>query len=43
MAKATIAAKKSLSKSAILQAVTEAAGEEISRKQVKQVSKRSSK
>ena len=37
MAKATTAAKKPLSKSAILQAVTEASGEEISRKQVKQV------
>ena len=37
MAKATTAAKKPLSKGAILQAVTEAGGEEISRKQVKQV------
>ena len=38
MAKATTAAtKKPLSKSAILQAVTEAFGEEISRKHVKQV------
>ncbi|MGA3125016.1 MAG: HU family DNA-binding protein [Polyangiaceae bacterium] len=37
MAKATTATKKPLSKSAILQAVTEAGGEEISRKHVKQV------
>ena len=37
MAKATAAKKKPLSKSAILQAVTDAIGEEISRKQVRQV------
>ena len=37
MAKSNTAKKKPLSKSAILQAVTDAIGEEISRKQVKQV------
>jgi DNA-binding protein HU-beta len=37
MAKANSAKKKPLSKSAILEAVTEAIGEEVSRKQVKQV------
>jgi nucleoid DNA-binding protein len=37
MAKQTAAKKKPLSKSAILQAVTDAIGEEISRKQVRQV------
>jgi DNA-binding protein HU-beta len=37
MAKATTAKKKPLSKSAILEAVTETVGEEVSRKQVKQV------
>ena len=37
MAKSTAAKKKPLSKSAILQAVTDAIGEEISRKQVRQV------
>jgi len=37
MAKSTAAKKKPLSKSAILQAVTDALGEEISRKQVRQV------
>jgi DNA-binding protein HU-beta len=37
MAKATTAKKKPLSKSAILEAVTETVGEELSRKQVKQV------
>jgi nucleoid DNA-binding protein len=37
MAKATTARKKPLSKSAILEAVTETVGEEVSRKQVKQV------
>jgi DNA-binding protein HU-beta len=37
MAKTTAAKKKPLSKSAILQAVTDALGEEISRKQVRQV------
>ena len=37
MAKANPAKKKPLSKSAILEAVTEAIGEEVSRKQVKQV------
>jgi nucleoid DNA-binding protein len=37
MAKANAAKKKPLSKSAILQAVTDAIGEEISRKQVRQV------
>jgi len=37
MAKTNSAKKKPLSKSAILEAVTEAIGEEVSRKQVKQV------
>jgi DNA-binding protein HU-beta len=37
MAKANTAKKKPLSKSAILQAVTDALGEEVSRKNVKQV------
>ena len=37
MAKASPAKKKPLSKSAVLEAVTETVGEEISRKQVKQV------
>jgi len=37
MAKATTAKKKPLSKSAILEAVTETVGEAVSRKQVKQV------
>ncbi len=37
MAKSNATKKKPLSKSAILQAVTEAIGEEISRKQVRQV------
>ena len=37
MAKANTAKKKPLSKSAILQAVTDALGEEVSRKQVKQI------
>lgn len=37
MAKATTAKKKPLSKSAILEAVTETVGEQVSRKQVKQV------
>jgi DNA-binding protein HU-beta len=37
MAKTNPAKKKPLSKSAILEAVTEAIGEEVSRKQVKQV------
>jgi nucleoid DNA-binding protein len=37
MAKAKAAGKKSLSKSALIQAVTESVGEELSRKQVKAV------
>ena len=37
MAKATTAKKKPLSKSAIVQSVTDALGEEVSRKHVKQV------
>jgi DNA-binding protein HU-beta len=37
MAKATTAKKKPLSKSAILEAVAETVGEQVSRKQVKQV------